>query len=86
VSTVCELAATIALAYSFYKSRTGIRRTDAILSRLFTFVVTRGLLLSVIQILSMVLFFARPDKEYWIPFHLFQSKFYVITMRESFFF
>ncbi|THU90353.1 hypothetical protein K435DRAFT_272484 [Dendrothele bispora CBS 962.96] len=77
--TCAEVVASIALAWSLHHSKTGIRRTDGILTKLFTWMVTRGLLLSVIQVLSMAFYFANPLSPHWIPFHLLQSKLYVIT-------
>ncbi|THU97996.1 hypothetical protein K435DRAFT_661824, partial [Dendrothele bispora CBS 962.96] len=80
--TLSELLASGGLAWSLHRSKTGIKRTDGILVKLFTWMVTRGALLSVIQLLQMILFFAQPLTLNWIPFHLFQSKLYVITTRQ----
>ncbi|THU90355.1 hypothetical protein K435DRAFT_864378 [Dendrothele bispora CBS 962.96] len=77
--TLSELLASGGLAWSLHRSKTGIKRTDGILAKLFTWMVTRGALLSVIQLLQTILFFAQPFTLNWIPFHLFQSKLYVIT-------
>ncbi|KAK7442537.1 hypothetical protein VKT23_016135 [Stygiomarasmius scandens] len=77
--TIAELVATVALAWSFYKSKTGIRRTDSILTRLFGWFVTRGILLSIVQVLSLALYLANPLSFIWVSLHFLQSKFYVIT-------
>ncbi|THV05902.1 hypothetical protein K435DRAFT_834563 [Dendrothele bispora CBS 962.96] len=77
--TVAEVMATIALGWSLHKAKTGIRRTDSILTKLFTWMVTRGILLSIIQVLSMILYLVSPASFLWVPFHLIQSKIYVIT-------
>ncbi|KIK67061.1 hypothetical protein GYMLUDRAFT_849204 [Collybiopsis luxurians FD-317 M1] len=82
VSTVCEVVATAALAWSLGLSQTGVRRTDlsAVLRRLLTYTITRGLLLTVIQVLSLVVYVAQPTKLTWVAFHMCLSKLYFITM------
>ncbi|KAF5358801.1 hypothetical protein D9758_008585 [Tetrapyrgos nigripes] len=78
--TLAELSATAALGYSLHQSKIGIKRTDGILEKLFTWMATRGLVLSVDQVLVMAVYFAQPYETNWVPFHLFQSKLYVMTM------
>lgn len=80
ISTVCEVVATAALAWSLRSSRTGIPRTDSILLKLHTYTITRGILLTIIQVLSLILYVAQPTKLTWIAFHMCLSKLYFITM------
>ncbi|KAF8829499.1 hypothetical protein HHX47_DHR3000974 [Lentinula edodes] len=80
MTTMCEVVATTALAWSLHSSRTGVPRTDNILHKLHNYTITRGVLLTVVQILSLVFYVAQPTKLTWIAFHMCLSKLYFITM------
>jgi len=80
ISTVCEVVATASLAWSLSTSRTGVQRTDGILQKLHTYTITRGVLLTVIQVLALIVYVAQPEKLTWVAFHMSLSKLYFITM------
>ncbi|KAJ3711545.1 hypothetical protein C8R42DRAFT_728566 [Lentinula raphanica] len=80
VTTLCEVVATIALAWSLRASRTGVPRTDTILLRLHAYTITRGVLLTIVQVLSLAFYVGEPTKLTWIAFHMCLSKLYFITM------
>ncbi|KAJ3928061.1 MAG: hypothetical protein NXY57DRAFT_560781 [Lentinula lateritia] len=80
MTTICEVVATTALAWSLHSSRTGVPRTDNILHKLHNYTITRGVLLTIVQILSLVFYVAQPTKLTWIAFHMCLSKLYFITM------
>ncbi|KAJ3851998.1 hypothetical protein EV368DRAFT_82952 [Lentinula lateritia] len=80
MTTMCEVVATTALAWSLHSSRTGVPRTDNILHKLHNYTITRGVLLTIVQILSLVFYVAQPTKLTWIAFHMCLSKLYFITM------
>ncbi|KAJ3784035.1 hypothetical protein GGU10DRAFT_388636 [Lentinula aff. detonsa] len=80
VTTVCEVVATVALAWSLHSSRTGVPRTDTILLKLHTYTITRGVLLTIVQVLSLAFYVGQPTKLTWIAFHMCLSKLYFITM------
>ncbi|KAF9070124.1 hypothetical protein BDP27DRAFT_1324334 [Rhodocollybia butyracea] len=82
ISTVCEMLATAALAWSLRSSRTGASRTDSVLLKLYSYTITRGILLTVIQVLALVVYLAQPSKLTWLAFHMCLSKLYFITMSE----
>ncbi|KAJ3889665.1 hypothetical protein GG344DRAFT_66927 [Lentinula edodes] len=66
MTTMCEVVATTALAWSLHSSRTGVPRTDNILHKLHNYTITRGVLLTVVQILSLVFYVAQPTKLTWL--------------------
>ncbi|KAJ4471537.1 hypothetical protein J3R30DRAFT_1091448 [Lentinula aciculospora] len=80
VTTICEVVATVALAWSLHSSKTGVPRTDNILLKLHTYTITRGVLLTIVQILSLAFYVGQPSKLTWIAFHMCLSKLYFITM------
>ncbi|KAJ3995299.1 hypothetical protein F5050DRAFT_327801 [Lentinula boryana] len=80
VTTVCEVVATVALAWSLHSSKTGVPRTDTILLKLHTYTITRGVLLTIVQVLSLAFYVGQPTKLTWIAFHMCLSKLYFITM------
>ncbi|KAH7931218.1 hypothetical protein BV22DRAFT_6166 [Leucogyrophana mollusca] len=62
------------------KTKTKLQCSDTMMQKLMIFIVHRGLLVSVAQVLFFVIYLARPIKLYWVPLHFMSSKFYVITM------
>jgi len=80
LATVADVTATVALSWYLSSVRSGIKRTDTVLQRLLVYVVTRGLLITVAQILYVVIYLSFPTKLFWMPLHLILSKLYVITL------
>lgn len=74
-----DVLATIAMCIYLTTSKTGIRETTNLLNRLMRFVIHRGALVTLIQVILLVAFFAGPHKLYWIPFHLNVTKLYTNT-------
>ena len=64
-ATMSDAITTVALSTSFVKAQTGIRRTDRILQKLLLFVVTRGMLVSVVQVAMIILCLVQPEELYW---------------------
>ncbi|KAF5346647.1 hypothetical protein D9758_013195 [Tetrapyrgos nigripes] len=80
-SALSEITAALALCWSFRTIRTGVQRTDNVLQRLFVYSITRGILLTAHQILSLVLFAIQPTPgTLWVPFEMTLSKMYFATM------
>jgi len=80
LASFSDLVATTALCWSFNSVQTGIKRTDTLLQKLFQYTVTRGLFVTINQTVFLILFLVKPEKLWWMPFHLSLSKVYVITM------
>ncbi|THV00052.1 hypothetical protein K435DRAFT_719304 [Dendrothele bispora CBS 962.96] len=80
LSAVSDIIATAALSWSLSSSKTGIKRTDTLLQKLFQYTITRGLLVTIDQTIFVIIFLTDPEKLWWTPFHYSLSKVYVITM------
>ncbi|THU80499.1 hypothetical protein K435DRAFT_874328 [Dendrothele bispora CBS 962.96] len=80
LSALSDIITTIALSWSFFSSKTGIRRTDTLLKKLLQYTVTRGLFVSLMQTALVITFLVNPVKLWWTPFHLSMGKIYVLTM------
>lgn len=74
--------ATVVLCWHFAKARTQsrVRGTVAILQNLLAYTVTRGLLVTLTDVVFMIMFFINRTNLDWMPLHLSLSKLYVITM------
>ena len=59
-------------------------RADQIIKRLIDFVVRRGILVTVAQITSLIVYLAQPDGLYWTLVYFCTSRIYVTTMSESY--
>ncbi|ESK82645.1 hypothetical protein Moror_11199 [Moniliophthora roreri MCA 2997] len=80
LSAISDILVTAALLWSFRQSRTGITKTDSMLQTLFKYTVTRGVLVTVFQIVYIIMFLARTTTLEWSSLQLIISKVYVITM------
>jgi len=80
LSAFSDIVVTTALCWAFARSQTGIKRTDTLLQKLFQYTVTRGLFVSLDQTIFVIIYLIKPEKLWWMPFHLSFSKVYVITM------
>ncbi|THU87899.1 hypothetical protein K435DRAFT_680905, partial [Dendrothele bispora CBS 962.96] len=83
LSALSDVITTVALSWTFTFSRTGFKRTDTLLQKLLQYAVTRGLFVTLVQILLVITFLVDPAKLWWTPFHLSLSKVYVVTMSGS---
>ncbi|KAH7909478.1 hypothetical protein BJ138DRAFT_216758 [Hygrophoropsis aurantiaca] len=79
-AALVDIMITSSLTWSLATSKSGIKRTDTMLQKLLMFVVSRGLLVSVTQVLFLITYVVRPDALWWVPLHFMCSKLYVITM------
>ncbi|KAF8591016.1 hypothetical protein K439DRAFT_1126615 [Ramaria rubella] len=76
---VTDIGATIAMCTFLASSRTGMNRTNSMIKSLIHFVVNRGALVTLIQTLLLIMFFAVPTRLYWLAFHINVTKLYVNT-------
>ncbi|KAJ7578569.1 hypothetical protein C8J56DRAFT_351691 [Mycena floridula] len=79
-SVASDILATVTMSWKLYTSRGAIRKTNNIVERLFAYVVARGGLVTVTQIVTLVLYVAQPTTMHWMPSHLCLCKLYFITM------
>ncbi|KAI3610051.1 hypothetical protein WG66_007277 [Moniliophthora roreri] len=82
LAALCDLSATMALTWSFRMSKTGFKMTDTMLYKLLQFTVTRGILVTLVQVSLFALYVGDdPVKLKWTAPLFCGSKVYVITMR-----
>lgn len=74
-----DILATAAMCIYLTSAKTGIAQTTTLLNRLMRFVVHRGAMVTLIQTLLLVTFYAAPRKLYWLPFHINVTKLYANT-------
>ncbi|KAG6890167.1 hypothetical protein C0995_010871 [Termitomyces sp. Mi166 len=77
--TLTDVLATIAMCMYLASARTGISQTNTILNRVVGFVVHRGALVTLIQTLLLVTFYALPHNLCWFAFHINVTKLYANT-------
>lgn len=74
-----DILATVAMCVFLSAARTGMRNTNSMITSLIHFVVNRGILVTLIQVLLLIFFFAVEDRLYWFAFHVNVTKLYVNT-------
>ncbi|KAF8530442.1 hypothetical protein BU17DRAFT_60168 [Hysterangium stoloniferum] len=74
-----DIIATIAICMVLPSVRGGISRTNSVINTLIHFVICRGGLVTLIQTLLLVMFFAEPTRLYWLAFHVNVMKLYANT-------
>ncbi|KAI0042340.1 hypothetical protein FA95DRAFT_586287 [Auriscalpium vulgare] len=74
LSTLVEVMIAIGMSYLFRVRFTGQKSTDSMLYRLTIFAVSRGVVLSVLQIVYTGLVFGYNDKLYWAVTHFILGK------------
>ncbi|KAF4583939.1 hypothetical protein EYR40_002437 [Pleurotus pulmonarius] len=74
-----DIIATIAMCKLLSNSRTGINSTRNLLKSLVRFVVHRGILVTLIQTLLLITFYAMPSNLAWLAFHVNVTKLYANT-------
>ncbi|KAE9395501.1 hypothetical protein BT96DRAFT_922783 [Gymnopus androsaceus JB14] len=80
LAALSDASATIALLWSFKSSAINLSaNTNSMLQRLYQYSVTRGVLVTLVQICIVVFIFVDIEKLYWLPFHFCEGKLYVIT-------
>lgn len=74
-----DILATIAMCVYLTSSKTGIAETNTLLNKLIQFVVQRGALVTLVQTLLVITFYAAPNHVYWLAFHINVTKLYANT-------
>ncbi|KAH0580483.1 hypothetical protein H2248_001982 [Termitomyces sp. 'cryptogamus'] len=77
--TITDVLATIAMCMYLTSARTGILQTKTLLNRVVGFVIHRGALVTLIQTLLLVTFYALPHSLCWFAFHINVTKLYANT-------
>ncbi|KAH7919556.1 hypothetical protein BV22DRAFT_854764 [Leucogyrophana mollusca] len=80
---VGDMLTTSILAYFFCTKRSGNQRTDRIIQRLLLYTVATGAITSLVEIASMVTYFAVPHNLTYLGFMLVQSHLYTNSLFTS---
>ncbi|KAF5334271.1 hypothetical protein D9758_015540 [Tetrapyrgos nigripes] len=79
-SAVSELSAALALCWSLMTVRTGVQSTDSILQKLFKWSMSRGLFLTIVQVVALIVYVVNTEALTWLPFEMALNKVYIMTM------
>ncbi|EEB89780.1 hypothetical protein MPER_12090 [Moniliophthora perniciosa FA553] len=78
--TLTDVIATLAMCFFLSLSKTGISiQTKGLIKSLIQYVVNRGIVVTLIQTLLLILFYAAPNNLYWIAAHINVTKLYANT-------
>ncbi|GBE78967.1 hypothetical protein SCP_0201640 [Sparassis crispa] len=80
-AALCDVIITVSFTLSLLSERYhGAKQTTNVIELLISYMVTRGVLTTIVQILMLAVFCALPTKDVWMLAHLVLSKVYVNTM------
>ncbi|KAF9063240.1 hypothetical protein BDP27DRAFT_1335373 [Rhodocollybia butyracea] len=76
---VTDIMATIAMCTILVNAKTGMKQTDSLIKNLIQYMVNRGAVVTIIQTMLLISFFAAPNNLYWLAFHINVTKLYANT-------
>ncbi|KAJ3746049.1 hypothetical protein DFH05DRAFT_906142 [Lentinula detonsa] len=77
---VTDIMATIAMCTYLSNAKTGFStHTDSLIKGLIQYIIERGAVVTLIQTLLLITFFAAPNNLYWLAFHINVTKLYANT-------
>lgn len=76
---ITDILATGALCAFLTSAKTGMKQTNRLIDELMRFIIHRGALVTVMQTLLLVSFYAFPTRLHWLAFHFNVTKLYVNT-------
>ncbi|KAF8517027.1 hypothetical protein BU17DRAFT_67145 [Hysterangium stoloniferum] len=79
-AALCDILVSTAIVRSLWKSRTGITRTNDLITRLIIWTINTGILTSVWAILDMVMFSASPQTLIHLFFNVMLAKLYANSL------
>ncbi|TDL15246.1 hypothetical protein BD410DRAFT_125301 [Rickenella mellea] len=79
-AAVSDIVATIAMCFRFVETAMDTRRLTSFLRRIMIYTVNRGVVVTVVQVLTLALFLYSPHGLHWFPFHMCVGKLYVNTL------
>ncbi|KAL0576000.1 hypothetical protein V5O48_005967 [Marasmius crinis-equi] len=80
LGAVSDLCITSALSFYLWSSKSGMRKTDAIVNRLILFCVRTGLLTTACAILSLITISVLPNTFVYITFYSTLARFYSVSL------
>ncbi|KAH7925956.1 hypothetical protein BV22DRAFT_399243 [Leucogyrophana mollusca] len=79
-AVISDVLATISLCYILASARGSIPRRGSRIRSLFFFVLNRGILVTIVQIGTMISYLSQRGYLYWMPFQICKSKLYTNTL------
>ncbi|PBK63662.1 hypothetical protein ARMSODRAFT_1023858 [Armillaria solidipes] len=79
-AALADILITVALSCNLSQSRSGIPRTNNVIQKMLTYTINRGVLVTVTQTLTLIMYTVEQTNLHWMPTHLSINKVYVITM------
>ncbi|KAF9259461.1 hypothetical protein L218DRAFT_990049 [Marasmius fiardii PR-910] len=80
LGSVTDIIATVAMCSLLSVSMTGIStQTNQLIKSLIVLFVNRGILVTVVQSMILIMFYAVPDKLWWLAFHINVTRLYANT-------
>ncbi|KAH9933255.1 uncharacterized protein BXZ73DRAFT_101215 [Epithele typhae] len=76
-SVVGDVIIAASMCYYLYRRRTGLGKTDSVVTMLMVYSVNSGVLTSIVALLSLILFLAMPTNLVWISVFFLLGKCYV---------
>ncbi|KAJ7279055.1 hypothetical protein C8J57DRAFT_1712971 [Mycena rebaudengoi] len=84
IAAACDIAIPLALIWCLWSKKShGVRTTEQMIDAVILYVVCRGILTAITQIVFLVLSATFPDRTYWQPFHQIVGKLYVNSVVAS---
>ncbi|KAF5343917.1 hypothetical protein D9758_012107 [Tetrapyrgos nigripes] len=78
-AAVTDIIATAAMCYLLTEQKTGVAQTNNMIKWLVRLLINRGLLVTIVQSILVIIFFAYPDRLFWLAIHANTTKLYVNT-------
>ncbi|KIK54781.1 hypothetical protein GYMLUDRAFT_206258, partial [Collybiopsis luxurians FD-317 M1] len=76
---ITDIMATIAMCAFLSNAKTGMEQTDTLVKNLIQFIIERGALVTLVQILVLITFYVAPGRLYWFAFHMNVTRLYANT-------
>ncbi|TDL17817.1 hypothetical protein BD410DRAFT_901168 [Rickenella mellea] len=78
-AVVSDVTATIAMCHFLANIPTEIRNTKSLRNSLLIFVINRGALVTVLELIYSIQIVVAPERSWWVPFWLTKNKMYINT-------
>ncbi|KAF9649356.1 hypothetical protein BDM02DRAFT_3186381 [Thelephora ganbajun] len=78
-AALADIIATSYLCYTLGYARTGIKATDSVLKTLIGFSIQRGVLVTLVQVVFLIMFYASAPHLYWLGLHVNVTRVYANT-------
>ncbi|KAF8892752.1 hypothetical protein CPB85DRAFT_1440773 [Mucidula mucida] len=78
-AALADVIATVSLCYGLSSARTGFQKTDGLIRTLVTYTVQRGIAVTLIQVMFLVLFYGTSQHLYWLALHVNMTRLYANT-------